>query len=90
MITLEEKHSSFQKKCICILRSEEAVAKIFNEIAPKYAERNGGYTRIIKTSVRKGDSAENGNHRISLITKIISDMFLSILQIEKAIGEPMK
>ena len=37
---------------------EEVVAKIFNEIAPKYAERNGGYTRIIKTSVRKGDSAE--------------------------------
>ena len=40
------------------MRNEEAVAKIFNEIAPKYAERNGGYTRIIKTAVRRGDSAE--------------------------------
>ena len=36
----------------------EAVVKIFNEIAPKYTERNGGYTRIIKTAVRRGDSAE--------------------------------
>ncbi|MGL5231829.1 MAG: bL17 family ribosomal protein, partial [Fusobacteriaceae bacterium] len=34
------------------------VAKLFGELAPKYTERNGGYTRIIKTSVRKGDSAE--------------------------------
>ena len=40
------------------LRNEEAVAKIFKEIAPKYTERNGGYTRIIKTDVRRGDSAE--------------------------------
>lgn len=31
--------------------------KLFDEIAPKYADRNGGYTRIIKTGVRRGDSA---------------------------------
>jgi len=40
------------------LRNEEAVAKVFKEIAPKYMDRNGGYTRIIKTDVRRGDSAE--------------------------------
>ncbi len=34
-----------------------AVSKVFNELAPRYKDRNGGYTRIIKKSERKGDSA---------------------------------
>ncbi len=35
----------------------KAVDKVFNELAPRYKDRNGGYTRIIKKSERKGDSA---------------------------------
>jgi len=59
MITFGKKNTlASRRNAFAFLRNDEAVAKIFNEIAPKYAERNGGYTRIIKTSVRKGDSAE--------------------------------
>ncbi len=36
---------------------EKAVNKVFNELAPRYSDRNGGYTRIIKMTERKGDGA---------------------------------
>ena len=36
---------------------KEAVTKLFNELGPKYAERNGGYTRIVKLGARVGDSS---------------------------------
>ncbi len=39
------------------LQDKEATKKLVNEIAPKYKERNGGYTRIIKTRIRRGDAA---------------------------------
>lgn len=40
------------------LRRRSAVTELFNEIAPKFASRNGGYTRVIKLGQRKGDGAE--------------------------------
>lgn len=40
------------------LQNKEAVAELFRTIAPKIAERNGGYTRIIKTGFRPGDAAD--------------------------------
>lgn len=42
-----------------VMIGEQTVAKkLFDEIAPKYADRNGGYTRIIKLGTRRGDNAE--------------------------------
>ena len=47
-----------RRKALAFLHNDnEAVSKIFNELAPRYKERNGGYTRIIKTTERKGDNA---------------------------------
>jgi large subunit ribosomal protein L17 len=40
-----------------MLQDKESTNKLVVEIAPKYAERKGGYTRIIKTRIRKGDAA---------------------------------
>jgi len=39
-------------------RAKEATKKVINEIAPNFQNRNGGYTRIIKTNFRRGDAAE--------------------------------
>lgn len=47
-----------RRKALAFLHNDnEAVSKIFNELAPRYKDRNGGYTRIIKTTERKGDNA---------------------------------
>lgn len=58
MVTLAKRgglHS--RRRALSVLHDEEAVSKLFEELGPRYRERNGGYTRSIKTSFRKGDGA---------------------------------
>lgn len=59
MITYAKKGDLHHRRlAISKIRDEEAVKKLFAEIAPKYAERKGGYTRIIRVGQRLGDAAE--------------------------------
>ena len=59
MITLAKEPTLHNKRQVFAFVTKESVCKkLFDEIAPKYAERNGGYTRIIKTGARRGDAAE--------------------------------
>ena len=47
-----------RRQALAFLQNDtEAVSKVFNELAPRYKERNGGYTRILKTEERRGDNA---------------------------------
>lgn len=59
MITLGKSKNLHSKRQVLAYVTKEGVAKkVFDEIAPKYADKNGGYTRIIKIGPRRGDAAE--------------------------------
>ena len=59
MITLGKKGDlAAYRQALSFITREDVANKLFKEIAPEYAERNGGYTRIIRTGVRRGDAAE--------------------------------
>lgn len=59
MITLGKRGDLHSRRlALAYIYDEDVVTKLFNEIAPKYADRNGGYTRIIKVGPRRGDAAE--------------------------------
>ena len=59
MITLGKKGNlAAYRRAMAYVTKEEVVAKLFKEIAPKYADRNGGYTRVTRTGPRRGDAAE--------------------------------
>ena len=58
MITLGKKNTLHSRRqALEFITKEDVVTKVFSELAPKYADRNGGYTRIYKLGPRRGDSA---------------------------------
>jgi len=59
MITLGKKNTlASRRQALAFITREDVVTKVFSKTAPDYAERNGGYTRIIRTGPRRGDAAE--------------------------------
>ena len=59
MITLAKRGDLHaRKQVLAYITEEDVVTKLFDTIAPKYAERNGGYTRIVKMGPRRGDAVE--------------------------------
>ncbi|MBQ8831701.1 MAG: 50S ribosomal protein L17 [Oscillospiraceae bacterium] len=59
MITLGKKNTlASRRQALAFITKEDVVTKVFKELAPQYAERNGGYTRITKIGPRRGDAAE--------------------------------
>lgn len=59
MITLGKQGDlAARRHAMSYLMEEDVVTKLFETIAPKYSDRQGGYTRIMKTGFRRGDAAE--------------------------------
>ena len=59
MITLGKKNTlASRRAALAYITKDDVVRKLFNEIAPKYESRQGGYTQIFKMGPRRGDAAE--------------------------------
>ena len=59
MITLAKNANlANYRKALSYLTKEDVAKKLFQELGPKYAERNGGYTRVVRIGPRRGDAAE--------------------------------
>jgi large subunit ribosomal protein L17 len=59
MITLGKKGDlSSRRKALSFLMTDKAVTRLFETVAPRYSDRQGGYLRIIRTGFQKGDGAE--------------------------------
>ena len=60
MITLGKRDSLHaRRQALSVIRKKSVVHKLFDSLGARYADRNGGYTRIVRLGYRKGDSAEN-------------------------------
>ena len=59
MITLGKKGGlANYRRELSYITKEDVAHKLFNDVAPKYADRNGGYTRVTRLGARRGDAAE--------------------------------
>ena len=59
MITLAKKNDlAAYRQALAFITKEDVAKKLFDQIGPKYADRQGGYTRVVRIGPRRGDAAE--------------------------------
>ena len=59
MVTLAKKNDlAAYRQALAFLTKEDVAKKLFDQIGPKYATRDGGYTRVVRIGPRRGDAAE--------------------------------
>ena len=74
MITLGKKNTlASRRAALAYITKEDVVTKVFSELAPLYAERNGGYTQIFKLGPRRGDGAEMAIVKLIDYVKPVAD-----------------
>ena len=79
MITLGKKNTlASRRAALAYITDENVVSKLFNEIAPTYENRNGGYTQIFKLGARRGDAAEMA------IVKLIKEESAAVEEVKPA------
>ena len=65
MITLAKKNDlASYRQALGFITKEDVAKKLFQELGPKYAERNGGYTRVVRIGPRRGDAAEMASSQL--------------------------
>ena len=79
MITLGKKNTlASRRAALAYITEENVVSKLFNEIAPTYENRQGGYTQIFKLGARRGDAAEMA------IVKLIKEESAAVEEVKPA------
>src|ERR1700761_2218542 len=74
LITLGKKGDVHaRRQALSFLQTREAVTRLFDTVAPRYGDRNGGYLRIIRTGFQKGDGAEKAFIELLGAEKILDE-----------------
>ena len=74
MITLAKKNDlPAYRQALGYITKEDVAKKLFQEIGPKYADRNGGYTRVVKIGPRRGDARRDGHCSAGLIRPLTQE-----------------
>ena len=91
MITLGKKNTlASRRAALAYITKEDVVTKVFSELAPMYADRNGGYTQIFKLGPRRGDGAEMAIVKLIDYVKPEADKKESKKKEKKVEAEPLK